>query len=166
MIFLTVGSWHNGFDRLVKAVDELKGSGVISESVIGQIGHGAYKPKHLEYIDFCSPDYFRTILSKSNIIISHAGFGTVAEALKESKTIIVVPRKSSLGEHNDDHQFATAEWLEQENRVLVAYEVSDLPTKINEAQKFIPVSKDSDDHRIVQVISEFIKNVMVKKYGR
>jgi UDP-N-acetylglucosamine transferase subunit ALG13 len=120
----------------------------------------------MEYMDFCNPDYFRAMLSKASVIISHAGFGTVVEALKEQKTVIVVPRKSSLGEHNDDHQFATAGWLEQEHRVLVAYEVSDLPAKIMEAQKFIPAQKGDSDHHITQIVAEFVESLMVKKYGR
>jgi UDP-N-acetylglucosamine transferase subunit ALG13 len=165
LIFLTVGSWHNGFDRLVKAVDEFKGTGVISEPVVGQIGYSTYKPSHIDYVDFYTPDHFRTMLGKASVIISHAGFGTVAEALKEQKPIIIVPRKSSLGEHNDDHQFATAEWLEQEHRVLVAYDVSDLPKKIREVQKFIPARKNNCNCRIEQVIAEFIENTMIKKYG-
>ena len=37
MIFLTVGSWYRGFDRLVCAVDALKETGEIAEEVIAQI---------------------------------------------------------------------------------------------------------------------------------
>jgi UDP-N-acetylglucosamine transferase subunit ALG13 len=47
LIFLTVGTWYKGFDRLVKAVDELVGSVIIDDQVIAQIGYGSYKPRYL-----------------------------------------------------------------------------------------------------------------------
>lgn len=45
MIFVTVGTHEQPFNRLVKAVDDLKKNGVIIDEVIMQTGFSTYKPK-------------------------------------------------------------------------------------------------------------------------
>ncbi len=165
MIFLTVGNWHKGFNRLVRAVDEFVGSGVVNEEVVAQIGHSTYTPRHLTVIDYCSPVEFVDIITKSRIIITHAGVGTIYQALVHGKTVIVVPRKSSLGEHLDDHQFATAKNFEEEGKILVAYEISELPDKIEKAKNFVP-AKPKSNEKIIQAVGTFIEKVAAQKGKR
>ena len=95
MIFLTVGTWRVGYNRLVEAVDELLGSGVIAEEVIAQTGYSAYKPKHMTVIEFCSPGEFRNLISKAGVVISHAGMGTIIETVQLLKPLIAVPPRPS-----------------------------------------------------------------------
>ena len=49
MIFVTVGTHEQQFNRLIKYVDELKGSGVITEEVIMQTGFSTYEPKYWKW---------------------------------------------------------------------------------------------------------------------
>ncbi len=164
MIFLTVGNWHKGFKRLVKAVDELKGCGLITEEIIAQIGPSDYKPKFLTAIAYCSLDEFAAHIKAAGVIIAHAGIGTITHALKLKKTVIVVPRKASLGEHFDDHQFATAQALESEHKILVAYETDDIVSKLEEAKNFVPTDIVSCE-KIVKAIEDFIDK-LAKNAGR
>lgn len=46
MIFVTVGTHEQPFNRLVKAVDELKRDGVITEDVVIQTGFSTYEPEY------------------------------------------------------------------------------------------------------------------------
>lgn len=165
MIFLTVGNWHKGFDRLVKAVDELVESGAVIEKVVAQTGHSSYTPRHLKVIDYCSPVEFTDIIAESRIIITHAGVGTICQALVLAKPVIVVPRKSSLGEHVDDHQFTTAKKFEEENKILVAYEISELPDKIEQAKNFVP-AKSEGNERIIQAVRTFLEKIADQKGKR
>jgi len=164
VIFLTVGTWHRGYDRLVKAVDDLVACGLIKDKVIAQIGCGAYKAKHLMVMDFCSPNKFVNIISSSRLVISHAGIGTISQAIKLNKPVVVMPRKISLGEVDNSHQYATARQLEAEGKILVAYEVSDLLAKLKEARAFVPTRGEGCD-RILNTVQEFIDNVAEKKLG-
>ena len=46
MIFVTVGTHEQQFDRLVKKVDELKESGTLKEEVVIQTGYSTFHPDH------------------------------------------------------------------------------------------------------------------------
>lgn len=49
MIFVTVGTHEQPFNRLVKKIDELKRDGVITEEVIIQTGFSTYEPKYCKW---------------------------------------------------------------------------------------------------------------------
>ena len=165
LIFLTVGNWHKGFDRLVKAVDELVGNGVITDQVTAQTGYSSYKPRLLTAVDFCSPTEFRNLIAKAWLVVSHAGMGTMIETIKQCKPIIVVPRRFALGEVSNDHQLATARHLESEGKVLVAYEVSELPDKLQLAKNFVP-AKGEGCERIIQAVRTFLEKIAAQKGKR
>lgn len=165
MIFLTVGTWRVGYNRLVKAVDELVSSGDITEEVIAQTGYGSYKPKHMTVMEFCSPTEFRGLISKARLVISHAGIGTIIETVQLRKPLIAVPRRRALGEVDNDHQFTTAKQLEAEGKILVSYEVSDLPAKLEEARTFVPAKSESCEE-ILRAVKEVIDGVAAKKGGQ
>ena len=44
MIFVTVGTHEQPFNRLLKKIDELKKDGIIHEDVIMQTGFSTYEP--------------------------------------------------------------------------------------------------------------------------
>ena len=165
MIFLTVGNWHKGFDRLVRAVDDLKGRGVIAEEVKAQIGSGNYRPKHLTVIKYCSPNEFIDNMTEARIVISHAGVGTMGQAIKLEKSIIVVPRKASMGEVSNDHQFITAKQLQAEGKILVAWDTAELPSKIIAAEKFVPI-RNNGAKKIIRAVDEFISKLAEQKGKR
>ncbi|MCK4629026.1 MAG: hypothetical protein KAT56_08475 [Sedimentisphaerales bacterium] len=159
---MTVGTWRAGYDRLIKAVDELVGSGVITDEVVAQTGNSSYRPKYMTVMEFCSPDEFVNLISRAELVISHAGMGTIIEAVKQTKPIVVMPRKPALGEIDNDHQFTTAKQLEKEGKILVAYEVSDLPVKLEQAKTFVP-AKIQEGQSIIKAVQEFIDSLAIKK---
>jgi UDP-N-acetylglucosamine transferase subunit ALG13 len=164
VIFLTVGNWQNGFDRLVEAFDRLKAEGVVSDSVVAQIGDGSFKPRNFEAMDYCTLSQFTNYMNQAQIIVSHAGIGTIFQAIEIGKPLIAVPRKAHLGECNDDHQLTTARQLEQEGKILVAYEISQLKCKLDEALHFLP-AKNNCSSEIKSVVSSFLEELSIKKYG-
>jgi UDP-N-acetylglucosamine transferase subunit ALG13 len=158
LIFLTVGNWHKGFDRLVEAVDALKLERIIQDDVVAQIGPGQYRPVEMQAMDFCSPTEFTEIMREAQLVITHAGIGTVGQAVVLGKPVIVVPRKPDLGEIGDNHQWTTAKQLEREGKVLVAYETSELPKKLQEATEFVP-AKEEGGQQIVALVDSFVAEV-------
>ena len=49
MIFVTVGTHEQPFNRLIQKIDELKKDGIINEDVIIQTGFSTYEPKYCQW---------------------------------------------------------------------------------------------------------------------
>lgn len=124
LILVTVGT-QLAFDRLVEAVDLWVGNNP-KERAFAQIGPAEYTPKYLESRDFVPPDQADALFREANLIVSHAGMGSILTALKYKKPILIMPRKAALGEHRNDHQLATAKWLGGKPGVTVAWEAVDV----------------------------------------
>lgn len=59
MIFVTVGTHEQPFNRLIQKVDELKRDGVIKDDVIIQTGFSTYKPKYCQWSKLISYQQMR-----------------------------------------------------------------------------------------------------------
>lgn len=124
MIFVTVGT-QLAFDRLIAAVDTWAGAN-LHEKVFCQIGPGEYRPQYCEFSDFVPPDKATELFRSADLIVAHAGMGSILTALKYRKPILVMPRKASMGEHRNEHQLATAKWLGEKPGVFVANDAKDI----------------------------------------
>lgn len=123
MIFLTLGT-QLPFDRLVKAVDTV--APLLAEPVYGQIGRSGYIPQHFNHIENLNPLDFRAKFEAARVVIGHAGIGTVLAGFKLQKPLILMARRSSLGEHRNDHQVATAAQIQQFTGVYIAEDGEDI----------------------------------------
>lgn len=133
MIFVTVGT-QLPFDRLISTVDSWAASHP-EATVYAQIGPGAkLAPNHIEYAEFLSPDHADELFQQAGVIVSHAGMGSILTALKYRKPIVIMPRRADLGEHRNDHQLATAEYLGKSPGVAVAWSEDELLDALNRRQ--------------------------------
>lgn len=123
MIFGAVGTNSWDFTRLIKELDIIASE--IDEDVVIQIGNNDYTPKHAKFFNFISKNEIDNIYKKSRVIVSHAGIGVILSAIRNNKTIIIVPRMKRYGEHFDDHQIDTAKKLEKEG-ILVVWDIKEL----------------------------------------
>lgn len=132
MIFLTVGT-QLPFDRLVSAVDTWAQQHPDVE-VIGQIGPSSLSPSHMRSSQFLNPKEADGLFRKASLVVAHAGMGSILTALKYRKPILIVPRKAQLGEHRNEHQMATAKWLQTRPGVFVAWDTVELAKSLDARQ--------------------------------
>lgn len=104
MIFVTVGTHEQAFDRLVRCVDELKGKGIIQEDVFIQTGFCKYEPKHCDWKQFISYDKMVQLVGEARIVITHGGPASFILAFQFRKVPLVVPRRAEFDEHVNNHQ--------------------------------------------------------------
>lgn len=126
MIFLTVGT-QLPFDRMVRVADEWAARNP-EAGLFGQIadpGPKGYRPKHFEWVEDLDPAAFQAKFDAARIVIAHAGMGTIISALLQGKPLLIVPRRAHLGEHRNDHQYATAGKFRDKPGILVAEEMAD-----------------------------------------
>jgi UDP-N-acetylglucosamine transferase subunit ALG13 len=58
-----------------------------------------------------SQDEFSSTISTSDVVITHAGVGTILDLLERGVCPVVVPRRRAREEHVDDHQGQIARLL-------------------------------------------------------
>ncbi len=124
MILVTVGT-DLPFDRMVKVVDAWAGETGRTD-VFAQIGETDWKPQHLAFTPFIEPADFNVRFGQADVIVAHAGMGTILSALQWGKPLIVMPRRASLGEQRNEHQLATAKHLSALGKITVAFDEADL----------------------------------------
>ncbi len=139
MIFVTVGTHNQGFDRLVKKMDEIAGD--LEEEVVIQRGHTSYEPRNARFFDFASREEMEEWVDKADIIVTHGGAGSIIFALSKNKPVVVVPRLRRYGEHVNDHQIELAKALEKKGRVKAVLDVEDLNRCIQEVKGKTIISK-------------------------
>ncbi len=156
MIFVTVGH-QMPFDRLIRCVDTWVGQ-TGNADIFGQIGKADYKPKNFRYKDMLDLSEFRNMISKADLIVSHAGTGTILYALEAGKPILIMPRRAKFMETRNDHQVATAEWFSSFEGIDVAENESKLIDKLNNIDylKNTSVISSYASPQLIQVIRNFI----------
>lgn len=134
MIFVTVGT-QGPFDRLIQAVDHWAGTHGRSD-IFAQIGPSNYRPEHILTQQFIDPAEFRERVELADLVIAHAGMGSIITALELGKQILVMPRRVNLGEHRNDHQVATAKRFAEQGRIEVAYDEHELLDHLDRQRAF------------------------------
>lgn len=104
MIFITVGTHEQPFNRLLKHIDKLKENGTIKEEVIMQTGFSTYAPQHCKWQKFYLLSEMNELMRKARIVITHGGPSSFIMPLQIGKIPIVVPRQKKYDEHVNNHQ--------------------------------------------------------------
>ena len=78
------------------------------------------------------PEAFEAAFREARLIVGHAGIGTVLSAQRFRKPLILLPRRTALGEHRNDHQMATARQLDGRQGLTIAWEADALAALVAE----------------------------------
>jgi len=100
---------------------------------VGDLGAGGFRPRNFEWRTFIPPSTFDELMGKAELIIAHAGMGSIISALQYQKPIVIMPRRAALGEHRNDHQLATALRFSDRSGIFVAQDESELGVTIERA---------------------------------
>jgi UDP-N-acetylglucosamine transferase subunit ALG13 len=124
VIFATVGTHEDPFDRLVAELDRLVASGEIAEAVHVQTGYSTVVPSHCTHERMIGFDAVQDWMRRARVVVTHGGPASIMQALALGKVPIVVPRQAKFGEHVDDHQVRFSRRIAE--RVLVVLDIADL----------------------------------------
>ncbi|AUI76846.1 glycosyltransferase [Lactobacillus helveticus] len=132
MIFVTVGTHEQPFNRLIKKVDDLVANGNIKEKVIVQTGFSTYIPEQCESHKMMSFEEMQKKLRDARIVITHGGPSSFIEALQFGKVPIVVPRQEKFNEHVNNHQVDFTKLIAKRmNNIIPVYDINDLGQTID-----------------------------------
>ncbi|MEM5011284.1 PssE/Cps14G family polysaccharide biosynthesis glycosyltransferase [Niallia taxi] len=158
-VLVTIGSMaEKKFTRLFNIIEELCEENILKGSeVVAQVGFDNYKPKNFKAFDMLADEEFKRLINESDLIIAHAGTGTVTSCLKKDKKVIIFPRMAQFDEHYDDHQLELAELFTKHNHVLCAKNKEELIECINKLDYFVPNKFISNNKKINKMIIDFIE---------
>ncbi|MFV0557792.1 MAG: glycosyltransferase [Enterococcus sp.] len=104
MIFVTVGTHEQQFNRLIKAIDQLKKENIIEDEVFIQSGYSDYQPQYCEFKEIIAYDEMENYIKKADIVVTHGGPASFMKVLSVGKSPVVVPRQLAFQEHVNNHQ--------------------------------------------------------------
>jgi UDP-N-acetylglucosamine transferase subunit ALG13 len=138
MIFATVGTHEQPFNRLLEKLDELVSQGVINEKVVIQTGYSTYQPKYCESFQFLTYQEMWKYVEEARIVITHGGPSSFIMPLQVGKIPIVVPRQTEFNEHVNNHQLTFAnEVANRKKNIIVVEQIDDLEKDIQQYDSLI-----------------------------
>ena len=164
MIFVTVGTHEQPFNRLVKTIDNLVGNGVIKEDVIVQYGFSTYKLQYCKGYPMMDYNEMQNSFKEARIVITHGGPSSFIEALQYGKVPIVVPRRLKYSEHVNDHQVDFVKLIAKKmNNIIPVYDIENLGQTIREYDKLIKGMNTSEksnnlkfNNNLEKIVNEMI----------
>ena len=96
---------------------------------------------------------------EAELVIIHAGAGSVIEALHVGKIPVVMPRRAGYGELVDEHQLELAEALARQRRVVLAMEPENLAEAAREAltRQRVHEERHGAEPRLVALVREALE---------
>lgn len=149
-LFVTLGTIEGyRFDALIDAVLE---SGLAGPDTTWQLGYTDRDDLPGDVHRHLAPEEFDRVAAEADVVITHAGVGTLLGMLEQGIHPLMVVRRAERGEHVDDHQEQIADLV---NRLGIghAVEVEDLDAQalaeaarweIVDRQVFEPVAVGAD----------------------
>ncbi len=159
MIFVTVGS-QLPFDRLVNSIDDWAGSQPQVE-IFGQVGDADDPPKNFASVSTMSPEEYQRRFAEADLIVGHAGMGTIIAALELGKPLLMLPRLASLKESRNDNQVGTARHFRDFALFEAMQSESEVPAKMNHMLANLDAYRRASDEfgvadSLIDAIREFV----------
>ncbi len=163
MIFVTVGTHEQQFNRLVEAMDQWAASH--EEEVVIQTGFSTYEPKTAAWSKLYPYKTMTDMVERARIVITHGGPSSFIMPLQIGKIPIVVPRDHAYNEHVNNHQIDFCrKVVEQQGNILLVEKVEDLGDVIDHYERTIEgmeVGATGNNERFVAEFSK-IADALVK----
>lgn len=161
-VLVTVGTVMP-FDRMVRGVECLLQSGVLSGPGAAQIGESSEKFEGISCFSGCSFEELNARMERADIVICHGGSGSILGALKAGAHVVAMARKPEFKEHYDDHQKDITAAFEQMGLISVAKDENDLERAIAEAKSRSRRVVNIDPTAYVLAIRAFISGLEGEK---
>ncbi len=164
MIFVTLGTQDKPFLRLIQAVEkQIKEGNIQEEEVVVQAGSTKCESEVMKIIPYMDQNTFDMYMKQANIVITHAGVGTIIQGLHMGKRMIVAPRLAKYGEHVNDHQLQIATNFAKENYILLLSDFEKLNLVLAKAKNFIPKAYKENNQNFISQLEEEIQAQLLLK---
>lgn len=122
MIFVSVGTNETRFDRMVEAVCTLPAG----SDLLVQYGSSSITEGDGEWRNFLTFEEMEQAMRRADVVVCHAGAGSILLARRCGHRPIVMARLGELGEAVDDHQLIMARRLHASGVVTLVSDATEL----------------------------------------
>ncbi|MBS6007234.1 MAG: multidrug MFS transporter [Clostridium baratii] len=165
MIFVTVGTHEQQFNRLIEKIDKLVGEKVINEDVIIQSGFSTYKVENCICKNIIPYSEMIDNIKNSRIVITHGGPATFIMPLQIGKIPVVIPRLKKFDEHVNDHQLHFAQLVkERQGNIILVEDIDDLANVIINYENIIeimPKEITSNNKKFNEKFKDIVKELFI-----
>ena len=156
MILVLLGTQNNSFHRLLEEVEKNIKDGTIKDEVIVQAGYTKFQSHRMRIIDLMSKEQLEKFQYEADLIITHGGVGSIVSSIQKGKKVIAVPRMHEYGEHVNNHQKEIVKDFNDKGYIIGIEKVEDLKQAIIKMQNFNPKKYQSNNEKMLKIISDFI----------
>lgn len=142
--FVTLGLDRKPFTRLLDLVNEAIERNLLSRDSLVQHGHTPFSTANFRLVDFLPFTKMLQTIKEADLVITHAGVGSVLLCLNAQRIPLIMPREGKRGEHVDNHQIEFAEVMASHSKVRAAFNGKDFFAYLNHAGKWCKQSSVSD----------------------
>lgn len=158
MIFVTVGTHEQQFNRLVEYMDKWAGSH--EEEVIIQTGFSTYEPKSASWSKLYPYKTMIEMVYRARIVITHGGPSSFIMPLQIGKIPIVVPRNHEFDEHVNNHQIDFCRKVaERQGNIIVVEDIEKLGHILGEYEEIVGKMQNGLESNNEKFCKEFGKIV-------
>lgn len=164
MIFVTVGTHEQPFERLLKCIDKMVEEGKIKEEVIVQKGYTDLELKHCKEYKLIGYDEMQEYIQNARIVVTHGGPASFIAPLSIGKIPVVVPRKKEFNEHVNNHQLEFAKEVEKRMKNIIVVdnekEIEDAIINYDKRIKDLNVNLTRNNNQFIRKLENEIKKVL------
>lgn len=157
MILVLLGTFQKDFSRPLKALDGAVQLGLIHEQIIVQAGHTLFTSTNMQIFKFFSSDELDKLYMAANLVITHAGVGSILKGLKLSKKMIAIARLNQYNEHVDDHQLDILDEFARQGYLIPWKENDNISSLIQKAATFTPAGLKQQQGELEEFLIEYIE---------
>lgn len=163
MIFVTVGTHEQPFNRLIEEMDRLAEADVFQDKIIIQTGFSTYEPKYCRWQKLFSYQEMIQNVADARIVITHGGPSSFIMPLQIGKIPIVVPRKKMYNEHVNDHQVDFSKAVaERQGNIIVVEDINTLKSTLINYESIIKkmtASMQSNNEKFNRRLEEVVERL-------
>lgn len=162
MIFVTVGTHEQQFNRLIECMD--KWAKEHDEEVVVQTGYSNYEPHNCKWKRLFSYTEMTQNIADARIVITHGGPSSFIAPLQIGKIPIVVPRRKDYDEHVNNHQVNFCRQVAERMGTIILVdninELSDVIEKYDEIIAGMTKENRSNNARFCMELEKIVSQMM------
>ena len=162
MILVILGTQNMPFTRLLNAIQKEVDKGNLNDEIIVQAGVTKFESPNMKVFDLIPGHEFDELVKTADLVITHAGVGSILGAITNGKTVIAAARDEKYGEHVNDHQLQIIENFANNGYILELSNFDELDKILKKTKNFIPKKYKSNTKKFIKLVEKEIGQLCKK----